>query len=120
MGANGSSSDAQIFNRSKLRRKIENKTLGLPPPEPRGPGGWANLQYFLLLDDSIVLMPWLVKYYCRRQLTREESSQLQDIQEKESGRECLWDSSGKVQGATDHHGTEAKSNRHCVNMSGTT
>ena len=38
-GASGSSSDAQIFNRSKLKRRIENGTLGLPPPEPLGPGG---------------------------------------------------------------------------------
>ena len=38
MGASGSSSDAQIFNRNKLKR-IENGTLGLPPPEPLGPGG---------------------------------------------------------------------------------
>ena len=39
VGASGSSSDAQIFNRSKLKRRIENGTLGLPPPEPLGPGG---------------------------------------------------------------------------------
>ena len=35
-GASGSSSDAQIFNR---KRRIENGTLGLQPPEPLGPGG---------------------------------------------------------------------------------
>ena len=29
MGASGSSSDAQIFNHSKLKRRIENGTLGL-------------------------------------------------------------------------------------------
>ena len=34
VGSSGSSSDAQIFNRRKLRRKIENGTLGLSPPEP--------------------------------------------------------------------------------------
>ena len=39
VGASGSSSDAQIFNRSKLKRRIENGPLGLPPPEPLGPGG---------------------------------------------------------------------------------
>ena len=39
VGASGSSSDAQIFNQSKLRRRIENGRLGLPPPEPLGPGG---------------------------------------------------------------------------------
>ena len=71
VGASGSSSDAQIFNCSKLKRRIENRTLGLPPPEPLRPGG-ANLHYFLLGDDAFALMPWLVKPYSRRQLTREE------------------------------------------------
>ena len=71
VGASGSSSDAQIFNRSKLKRRIENGTMGLPPPEPLGPGG-PDLHYFLLGDDAFALMPWLVKPYSRRQLTREE------------------------------------------------
>ena len=39
VGASGSSSDAQIFNRSKLKGRIEKGTLGLPPPKPLGPGG---------------------------------------------------------------------------------
>ena len=38
VGASGSPSDAQIFNHSKLKR-IENRRLGLPPPQPLGPGG---------------------------------------------------------------------------------
>ena len=38
-GASGSSYDAKIFTRRKLKRRIENGTLGLPPPEPLGPGG---------------------------------------------------------------------------------
>ena len=50
MGASGSSSDAQIFNRS---------TLGLPPSKPLGAGG-PDLHYFLLGDDTFALMPWLV------------------------------------------------------------
>ena len=70
-GASGSSSDAQIFNRSKLKRRIENGTLGLPPSEPLGPGG-PDLHYFLLGDDAFALMPWLVKPYSRRQMNREE------------------------------------------------
>ena len=37
--ASGSPSDAQIFNHSKLNSRIENRTLGLPPPEPLGPWG---------------------------------------------------------------------------------
>ena len=71
MGASGSSSDAQIFNHRKLKRTIENGTLGLPPPEPLGPGG-PDLHYFLLGDNTFAMMPWLVKPYSRRQLTREE------------------------------------------------
>ena len=38
-GASESSSDAQIFNCNKLKRRIENGTLRLPPPEPLGPEG---------------------------------------------------------------------------------
>ena len=45
--------------------------MGLPPPEPLGPGG-PDLHYFLLGDDAFALMPRLVKPYSRRQLTREE------------------------------------------------
>ena len=70
-GASGSSSDAQIFNHSKLKRRIENGTLGPPPNEPLGPGG-PDLHYFLLGDDAFALMPWLVKPYSRRQLTKEK------------------------------------------------
>ena len=71
VGLSGSSSDAQIFNWSKLRKKIEDGTFGLPPAEPLGEGG-PNLHYFLLGDDAFALMPWKVKPYSRRQLTKEE------------------------------------------------
>ena len=70
-GASGSLSDTQILNRSKLKRRIETRTLGLPPPEPLGPVG-PDLHYFLLEDDAFALMPWLVMPYSRCQLTREE------------------------------------------------
>ena len=70
MGSSGSSADAQIFNHSKLKRRIENGTLGIPPPESLGPGGqirttscWGRC----LCPDA-----WLMKPYSRRQLTREE------------------------------------------------
>ena len=65
VGASGSSSDAQIFNCSNLKRRIENGTLGLPLPEPLRPGG-PDLYYFLLGDYALALMPWLVKPYSRR------------------------------------------------------
>ena len=70
-GVSELSSDPQIFNLSKLKRIIENGTLGLPQPEPLGPVG-PDLHYFLLGDDISALMPLLVKPYSRRQLTREE------------------------------------------------
>ena len=49
LGSSDSSSDALIFNRSKLRRKIESGTSGLPPPEPLPPLelGGPNLHCFL-------------------------------------------------------------------------
>ena len=91
MGASGSSSDAQIFNRNKLKRRIENGTLGLPPSEPLGPGG-PDLHYFLLGDYAFALMPWLVKPYSRRQLTREERIA-----------NYTWYTCPEIQGAVDHH-----------------
>ena len=44
-------SDAQIFNQSKLKRRIENGTLGLSPPEPLGPEG-PDPHNFLLEEGS--------------------------------------------------------------------
>ena len=45
--------------------------LGLLAPEPLGEGG-PELHYFLLGNNALALMPWMVKPYNRRQLTREE------------------------------------------------
>ena len=67
-GSSDSSSDAQIFNHSKLKRRIENGTLGLPPPEPLGPGR-PDLHYFLLGGNAFALIPWQVKPYSKCQLT---------------------------------------------------
>ena len=61
VGASGSSPDAQIFNRSKLKKIKE----GLPAPELLGEGG-PDLHYFLLGDDAFALIPLLVKPYSRR------------------------------------------------------
>ena len=105
-GSSGSSSDAQIFNRSKLKRRIENGTLGLPPPEPLGPGG-PDLHYFLLGDDAFALMLWLVQSYSRRQLTREE--RIANYRISRGRRVVIWYTSQEILGAVDHHGTEVKS-----------
>ena len=55
-GSSGSSSDAQIFNRSNLRDKIEDSNFGLAAPEPMGEKG-PDLHYFLLGGDTFALMP---------------------------------------------------------------
>ena len=60
-------------------------------------------------------MPWLVKPYSRRHLTREEPTT--GYPGAEGGKECLWSISWKVHGTADDHGAEAKScEGHCVNM----
>ena len=43
VGASQSSFESQISNHSKLKKRIENVTLGLPAPEPLGPGGRSTL-----------------------------------------------------------------------------
>ena len=80
VGASGSLSDAQIFNRSKLRRKSENGTLGLPPPEQLGPGG-PDLHYFLFGGQC--LCPYALAGQTLQQKTADqggETHQLQGIQ----------------------------------------
>ena len=57
VGASGSSSDAQVFNCSKMRRRIENRRLGLPPPEPLGPG---RARSTLLPAGGRYLFPYVV------------------------------------------------------------
>ena len=74
VGSSGSPSDAQIFNQSKLREKVEDGAMGLTPPEPLGEGG-PDLQYFLLSDDAFALMLWMGKPHRRRKLTREREKQ---------------------------------------------
>ena len=52
---------------------------------------------------------------------RIENSQPQDTQGEKGGRELIWYTCQEIQGAVSHHGAEAKSSqRHCVNMCGTT
>ena len=51
-GSSGSSSDAQIFNRSDLREKIQGGSLSLPAPEPLGEGR-PDLHYFLLGANAL-------------------------------------------------------------------
>ena len=63
---------------SDLREKIEDGTLGLPPPEPLGEGG-PNLHCFFLRDKTFALMPWMQK----TTLKGRKNSQIQDLKKQE-------------------------------------
>ena len=54
-----------------MKEKIEDGTLGLLSSEAMGVEG-PDLDYFLLGDNAFALMPWMMKHFSRRQLTREE------------------------------------------------
>ncbi|XP_041483828.1 putative nuclease HARBI1 [Lytechinus variegatus] len=71
VGNPGSSSDAQVFNHSPLRRGLENGTLGLPDPEPL-PDDDRDTPYFLIGDDAFPLRTWMQKPYSNREQTDEE------------------------------------------------
>jgi len=69
--ANGSASDAQIWNASELKETIEDGTIGLPAPDPLPPHD-RPMPYFFIGDDAFALKPWMMKPFSRRYLTREE------------------------------------------------
>ena len=66
-----SCSDAQIFNTSQLKRRIEDDRIGFPDSAPITQGG-RDVPYFILADEAFALKTWLMKPYGRRMLTREE------------------------------------------------
>ena len=78
-GTAGSCSDAQIFNASQLKRKIEVGRIGFPDPAPMTQGG-RDVPYFILADDAVPLKTWLMKPYGRRMLTREERMRTTEYQ----------------------------------------
>ena len=70
-GTAGSCSDAQVFNASELKRRIEDDRIGFPDPAPTTQGD-RDVPYFIPGDDAFALKTWLMKPYGRRMLTREE------------------------------------------------
>ena len=66
-GTVGSCSDAQIFNASQLKRRIEDGRIGFPITQ-----GGRDVPYFILAYNAFALKTWLMKPYGRRMLTRGE------------------------------------------------
>jgi len=69
VGANGSASDAQVFNHSELRTMLEEDNLGLPDADTI-PGDDRNS--FLIGNDAFPLRTWMLKPYSRRNFTDNE------------------------------------------------
>jgi len=71
IGAEGSCSDAGIFNRSSLAPALQNGTLGLPDPDYL-PNDDVDIGYFLVGDDAFALRPYMMKPYPHYRLTHDE------------------------------------------------
>ncbi len=65
VGANGSASDAKIFNSSELRESIERGDIGLPADVPL-PNDNRPTPFFIIGDDAFLLQTWLMKPFCQR------------------------------------------------------
>ena len=64
-------SDAQIFQHSELRHKIEDGSIGLRESESLGIGG-PKVNFFILRDDAFPLILWLMKPWSRQGMDLKE------------------------------------------------
>jgi len=71
VGAQGSGSDAQIFNNIDLIEAIEDNWMDIPQPEPLRHDD-RDTPYFFIGDDAFPLKTWMMKPFSRRALTRPE------------------------------------------------
>ena len=71
IGAEGTASDAGVFNQSSLEPDLREGRLGFPPPEPL-PNDDHEVPYFLVGDDAFPLRTYLVKPFSHRDLTHDE------------------------------------------------
>lgn len=72
VGANGSCSDAQIWNRCELLHAIEDKTIDFPEPQPLPGEKDEDVPYFIIGDDAFALRTYMMKPYSARQLTHQQ------------------------------------------------
>ncbi len=71
VGANGSASDAQMFNSSELRECIESGDIGLPADVPL-PNDDIPTPFFIIGDDAFPLCTWLMKPFFQRNMEMDE------------------------------------------------
>ena len=71
VGANGSTSDCAVYNRSDLSTALEEDGMGFPDPEPL-PADDIDVPYFLVGDDAFPLRTWMMKPFSNRNLDDEE------------------------------------------------
>ncbi len=64
VGANGTSSDAQIFEDCGLKAAIHQRMIGFPPPD-RLPDDDKDMPYFFVGDDAFTRRTYMMKPYCR-------------------------------------------------------
>lgn len=71
IGANGSASDAQIFNHGELSQMIDDRELGFPPADSLVADD-EPVPYFLIGDDAFALRTWMMKPFSLRNMARDE------------------------------------------------
>ncbi len=71
LGANGSASDAQIFNSSELYECIDTGQIGLPPAVP-ALNDDRPIPFFIIDDDAFPLRTWLMKPFSHRNMEMDE------------------------------------------------
>lgn len=60
IGTNGRVSDGGVWQNCKLRKMLENNTLGVPGPKPL-PGSMITVPHVIVGDDAFPLQPYLMK-----------------------------------------------------------
>lgn len=70
VGDEGACSDAQLYNGSNLKRKLDDDTLGVPDDEPL-PNDNRPMPYFFIGDDAFALRKTMMKPYSRHNMTRD-------------------------------------------------
>ena len=71
VGADGSASDAQIFNHSELKEALEDASIGFPVADHL-PNDDKNTCYFFLGDDAFALKTYIIEPLNHRNMTVEE------------------------------------------------